>query len=80
MIENYLSLDATFSYIADELMERFPQLDLRFTIQPDMPEIHYCVADVSEQMFELSLDADNIEHVLHEAILNIKQVAGLFDA
>ncbi len=69
-----------FIFFANELLFRFPDLDLRFNLSYDANAIRYKAAAISGEMFEMPLaDLDPVEMV-HEAVFNIKQLASLFDA
>lgn len=69
-----------FVYFANELTHRFPDLDLRFVHKSGSSNVRFYAASVSSQVFELDLEDDSPQMLVNHASLEIKELAGLFDA
>lgn len=77
---HHRALEHRFVCFARELTNVFPDLDLRFNLQGGTTKLRYLAADLSPEIFEADIAAQKIDTVIGEAILNIKQIARLFDA
>jgi hypothetical protein len=69
-----------FVNIASRVSYFFPELDLRFNFTPESKTIRYIAPELSEEPFHASLLTTNAETIINEAILNIKELAQMFDA
>ncbi len=74
------SINKNFLFIINELLLRFPDLDLRFNLSHNSNLIRYKVASISQDTFESNISNSKIEETLYEAIFNIKELASLYDA
>lgn len=80
ILNNPQALEHRFVCFARELTNVFPDFDLRFNLQDGTTKLRYLVADLSPEIFEADIASQKIDAVIGEAILNIKQIARLFDA
>ncbi len=69
-----------FVFLATELSNLFPELDLRFNLQSGTNQLRYRAVAVSKEVFELPLGKRSAQELLHQAIFTIKERARLFDA
>lgn len=70
-----------FIFLATELTQLFPALDLRFNLRSGTSNCRVFAGALSCRIVELDLERDdNPEELLHDAIWEIKRLAGLFDA
>lgn len=79
-IETRKEINKRFIFVAHELINKFPNLDLRFNLKMGTKSLRYKAAAVSGDIFELPLEERRPEEILYDAIFNIKQIAELFDA
>ncbi|MCB0324682.1 MAG: hypothetical protein KDD69_13965 [Bdellovibrionales bacterium] len=68
-----------FVAVARQLSEQFPTLDLRFNHVDDESSMRCVLPDIEEGVLELDLSSET-QTLLHQAILEIKALARLFDA
>ncbi len=70
------SWDKQISYFASQLSDRFPDLELRFTMTLDTLTLNVdgCAS------VDFSLGNTHYEHLLNEATFTIKMILGRFDA
>jgi len=68
-----------FIFLAQELSNRFPTLDLRFTLQSGTQKLRFMVASISREIIEMSMIDNSPLDVLYAAIFEIKERAQLFD-
>jgi hypothetical protein len=69
-----------FHCFALYLCNSFPELDLRFNYQEGTTYLRYLAPDVSSHIFEVEIVERSMDEIVLEAILNIKEIAKLFDA
>lgn len=69
-----------FVFLAQELSNRFPDLDLRFNLQNDSSTLRFIIAAISRDVVELDLGEYETSDLLNAAILQIKEMAQIFDA
>ncbi len=69
-----------FKFIANELNNYFPDLDLRFALKQGSDTIRFMVGAVSRDIHEAELLERKADEILHDTILTIKELAGRFDA
>jgi len=69
-----------FVFLATELANRFPELDLRFNLQNESSTLRFVAAAVSKDVVELDLGEHETGDLLNAAILQIKEMARIFDA
>lgn len=74
------AIKGQFVYLATELSNRFPDLDLRFNLQNDTATLRFVAAAVSTDVIELDLGEHETTDLLNAAILQIKEMARIFDA
>ncbi len=74
------AINNRFVAFATKLCLQFPELDLRFNLKGGTTRVRYLAAGTSPEIFEVDLGRVDLETTLQEAILNIKQIAQLFDA
>jgi len=74
------SIKGQFVYIANELSTRFPDLDLRFNLQNGTNTLRFMAAAISRDVVELDLGDHETIDLLNAAILQIKEIAQIFDA
>jgi hypothetical protein len=69
-----------FVFLASELSNTFPELDLRFNLRSGTNQLRYKAAAVSQKIFELPLGESDSRALLHQALFTIKEAARLYDA
>jgi len=74
------SVKGQFVFIANELASRFPDLDLRFNLQNGTNTLRFMAAAISRDVVELDLGDHETTDLLNAAILQIKEIAQIFDA
>jgi len=74
------SVKGQFVFIANELSSRFPDLDLRFNLQNGTNTLRFMAAAISRDVVELDLGDHETTDLLNAAILQIKEIAQIFDA
>ena len=68
-----------FIFVASELIKQFPDLDLRFNFQNGTHCMRLMIASISRDIIELSMESENPEAALHDAMFAVKERARLFD-
>jgi len=69
-----------FVFLANELSHRFPDLDLRFNLRNGSSTLRFMAAAISRDVIELDLGDYETVDLLNAAILQIKEMAQIFDA
>ena len=67
-------------FLADELNYRYPELDLRFTLPEGSSTLMLRAAAISDDPIELELGACDPQHILYDAMFQIKELARYFDS
>lgn len=68
-----------FVTLATQISNFFPELDLRFNLQHGSTTLRYMIAGLSDDVYELEFDTNDIHPTVHEAVFAIKQLIGRFD-
>ena len=73
-------LEKQFVFIANELNNRFPDLDLRFNFVRQSSQVRFFAASISRRVHELQLGNNNPRDLIHQATFTLKEVAQIYDA
>ena len=74
------NLDKSFSFLAQELFNAFPCLDLKLNHLAEEGKIRLFVNQRMLEPIELKLAEENPLDLLNEATFSIKELAGIWDA
>ena len=70
-----------FVYLATEISNHFPELDLRFNLRTDTGCVRCIVPEHAKEAFEFSLEeAQDAKRIIVEAVFAIKQLTAHFDS
>ncbi len=79
-IEGSEDIRGEFVYLANELSNRFPQLDLRFNLKSGSSCCRVVVPSQASHVIELTLGEVEPEILLYEAVFAVKELVQLYDA
>ena len=66
--------------IIDQLVDIFPDLDLRFNVIEGSPLLRCIAAEFPHDPFEILIGKRNTNFLIQEATLRIRKIAGRLDA
>ncbi len=70
-----------FVYLATEISNHFPELDIRFNLRTDTNEVRCSIPDFGGgACFEFVLEVKRTKQLLHEAVFMVKEMTNRFDA
>ncbi|MBL7661907.1 hypothetical protein JNK13_04050 [bacterium] len=74
------TIERQFVSVADALSERFPDLDLRFTLLDSACMLRLNLADDILESVKIELGKNNVNQIIESAILSVRRITKQFDA